>query len=180
MTSPWPWPAPEDDGAASHLVPGFVIPSTISLPSTTGSAISPGRQTGRNVLIIYPWTGSPGGANPPGWDDAPGAHGSTPQLQGYAALASSFAARGVTLIVVSGQSLDEQYTFADRNRLPFALASDAAGQLSEALRLPTFKAGDQMFLKRLTLIVETDAIIRAVYPVHPPDRDAEHSLGLMS
>src|SRR5690606_38452146 len=78
----WPYPAPADDGAADHLTLGLVVPD-IELPSTDGGAVSLARLDKGAVVFIYPWTGRPGLPNPPGWDEIPGAHGSTPQALGF-------------------------------------------------------------------------------------------------
>ena len=42
------------------------------------------------IVYCYPWTGRPGLPNPPGWDDIPGAHGSTPQAEGFRDLYAGF------------------------------------------------------------------------------------------
>ena len=61
---PWPWPAPVDDGGASHLRVADALPD-VALPSTTGAPVSLARLTGRNIIFVYTWTGRPGMANPP-------------------------------------------------------------------------------------------------------------------
>lgn len=67
---------------------------------------------------------------------------------------------------VSAQRPDEQAEFAERERLRFPLLSDAELTLSAALRLPTFRAGGAVRLKRLTLVVGADRVVRRVfYPV---------------
>mgnify|MGYP001073105852 CR=1 FL=1 len=70
-------PAPEDDGAARHLV-GMSVPS-IALPATDGSAVDLSATAGLVVVYAYPRTGRPGVENPEGWDMLPGARGCTPQ-----------------------------------------------------------------------------------------------------
>ena len=69
------------DGDISHLEPGLALPR-IYLPATTGE-ICIADAPGTSVLIVYPWTGRPGVPNPSNWDDFPGAHGSTPELEGF-------------------------------------------------------------------------------------------------
>ena len=59
---------------------------------------------------------------------------------------------------------------ATRLELPFALLSDAGFGLTAALRLPTFTAGGQRLLRRLTLVVRAGVIETVFYPVFPPDR----------
>src|SRR5690606_2762976 len=82
MTAAWPWPAPEDDGGADHLMPGLALPD-ITLAVIDGMSISPAALDGAWIVFFYPWTGSPGRPNPPNWDDIPGAHGSTPEIEGF-------------------------------------------------------------------------------------------------
>ncbi len=77
----WPYPAPRDDGAAGHLVAGVELPD-IELPTTTGDRLSLAKISGLSIVFVYPWTGRPGIANPPGWDAIAGAHGSTPRRRG--------------------------------------------------------------------------------------------------
>jgi peroxiredoxin len=62
----------------------------IFLPATTGAAVCLADESGLSVLIVYPWTGRPGHPNPPNWDYIPGAHGSTPELQGFRDHAADF------------------------------------------------------------------------------------------
>lgn len=179
MSAPWPWPAPLDDGAASHLVSGVVLPD-ISLPSTEGPAVSLSRLAGRCIVFAYPWTGRPGRPNPPRWDDIPGAHGSTPEAEGFGEAYGAFREVGIDVVGMSGQTTEEQQEFAARLRLPFPLLSDAAGALRTALRLPTFETGGVVYLKRLTLVLSDGAIERAIYPVHPPHTHARDLLSALS
>lgn len=174
---PWPWPPPPDDGAAAHLVAGYGLPE-LALPATSGGSLTPARVTGRCLLIIYPWTGAPGQPNPPGWDEVPGAHGSTPELLGFARLHHGFDDVGVGVLGLSGQSHADQMAFADRNNLPFPLLSDAAHTFRDALALPTFETGGQTFLKRLTLLLRDGVIEKTYYPVHPPDSHAREVMYL--
>ncbi|MEW5962031.1 MAG: peroxiredoxin [Pseudomonadota bacterium] len=168
--SAWPYPAPLDDGAARHL-PGRALPD-ITLPSTRGEPVSPARVPGRLILYAYTWTGRPGLANPPDWDAIPGAHGSTPEAEGFRELFPEFVARGVTLLGLSTQDPAHQSEFAIRLALPFALLSDADLAVARALALPTFATGGAVYLKRLTLLARDGRIEKAFYPVHPPDTHA--------
>lgn len=173
-TTPWPWPAPVDDGGAAHLLPGTRLPY-IELASTAGGSESLTRLS-RAVVFCYTWTGGPGLTNPPDWDTIPGAHGSTPQAEGFRDLHPKFENVGWAVLGVSTQDTAHQREFATRMRLPFPLLSDAALRLQSALRLPTFSTGGVTYLKRLTLVVRDGAIDRVVYPVHPPDGHARAML----
>ena len=75
------------------LEPGTELPS-IALPTTSGEVIDLASLPGLSLVAVYPWTGRPGLANPPNWDDIPGAHGSTPELEGFRDLHAEFERRG--------------------------------------------------------------------------------------
>ena len=75
-------PRPVDDGAADRL-PGAALPA-LALPSTAGAPVDLSRLgPGRTVIYVYPMTGRPGVALPPGWDEIPGARGCTPEACGF-------------------------------------------------------------------------------------------------
>lgn len=171
MSTPWPFPAPADDGAAAHLTAGTRLPP-VTLPATNGADVVLAELPGRAVVFIYPWTGRAGVPNPPGWDDIPGAHGSTLQAEGFALLHPQYTEASITVFGLSGQEPDWQGELADRLQLPFALLSDADRAFARALQLPTFQAGEEVFLKRLTLILEDGVIASVIYPVHPPHTHA--------
>jgi peroxiredoxin len=159
--------APLDDGAARHLKRGRRLPD-LSLPATTGGAVNIASLKGRSIVYCYPWTGRPGLANPPGWDEIPGAHGSTPQTEGFRDLYAGFHQVGVEVFGLSTQATAYQREMAERLGVPFAILSDAAFALQRALSLPTFATGGVTYLKRITLAIKNGAIERIYYPVHPP------------
>jgi peroxiredoxin len=164
-------PVPEDDGAADHL-PGLPVPE-LSLPSTQGESLDLARRAaGRLVAYVYPRTGVPGQPLPRGWDDIPGARGCTPQSCAYRDAVAEFTALGATIVGISAQSPTEQREFAEREHIPFPLLSDPRLQLAELLHLPTFDVEGMTLYKRLTFVAEAGRIVKAFYPVFPPDRDA--------
>ena len=171
----WPYPCPVDDGGAAHLVAHTPVPD-LRLPSTLGGPVSLARVPGRLLVFVYPWTGRAGVTNPPGWDDIPGAHGSTPEAEGFRDHYAELKGLGLE---VFGQDPAWQAEFAERLRLPFALLSDRDLVFGGALRLPVFEAGGVRYLKRLTLVIAGGRIERVVYPVHPPDRHAAEMLRLL-
>ncbi len=154
-------------GDVDHLSPGLAIPR-LHLPATDGSAVCLAALPGRSLLAVYPWTGRPGCPNPPHWDDIPGAHGSTPELEGFRDHHDEFAACDVRVFALSGQTSEYQREMARRLGLPFPVLSDADGAFAAALRLPSFAAGGTTYLKRLTLVVRDGAIESVVYPVTDP------------
>jgi peroxiredoxin len=164
-------PVPQDDGAASHL-PGKKLPD-LALPATSGPAVNLSKLKGRTVVYIYPRTGVPGVDAPPGWDDIPGARGCTPQSCGFRDHFADLKALGVSHVYgISTQDTGYQREAAERLHLPFAILSDAALKLTDALKLPTFTTSGMTLLKRMALVIDDGVIVKAFYPVFPPDKNA--------
>jgi peroxiredoxin len=158
-----------------HMRPSLALPD-VSLVTTEGTEISLATLPGRSLVIVYPWTGRPGLSNPPNWDDIPGAHGSTPELEGFRDRAADFAELGVALFGLSAQTTDHQREMVKRLELPFPVLSDFKWGVSRALRLPSFATGGENYLKRLSLLTEEGRIAHIFYPVPEPARHAEHVL----
>ncbi len=164
-------PVPQDDGAARHLT-GLRLPD-IALAATSGPAVNLSKLKGRAVVYIYPRTGVPGVDAPPGWDDIPGARGCTPQSCGFRDHFAELKALGVArLFGLSTQDTGYQREAAERLHLPFPILSDADLKLTRALNLPTFTASGMTLLKRMALVTDDGAIVKAFYPVFPPDKNA--------
>ena len=164
-------PAPDDDGAAAHLA-GTQMPA-LSLQSTMGEGVNLSAFGGRTVLYIYPMTGRPGVALPPGWDDIPGARGCTPQSCAFRDHHAELCEAGANRVFgLSTQDSVYQREAAERLHLPFALLSDASFALTETLRLPVFVSSGIKLLKRMALIIDDGRIENVFYPVFPPDRNA--------
>ncbi|MCC0008174.1 MAG: peroxiredoxin [Hyphomicrobiaceae bacterium] len=176
MAEAWPWPAPADDGGAAHLIAGTLLPP-IALPSSAGVSIDVSKLGGRAVVFVYPFTGAPGVPNPPGWDEIPGAHGSTPEAEGFRDQMPMFAVKGIKVFGLSAQPVTQQEAFARRASITYPLLSDEGLQFADALRLPRFETGGVTYLKRLTLLIEDGRIARTFYPVHPPHT---HALDLLA
>jgi peroxiredoxin len=171
-------PVPEDDGAADHL-PGLEIPPDLTLPSTRGGDIDLAAAASGSDLVVayvYPRTGIPGEPFPAGWDDIPGARGCTPQSCAFRDSLAEFAAVGASVLGISAQTPTEQAEFAEREHIPFPLLADPGLRLADALRLPTFEVEGMTLYRRLTLIARQGRIVKAFYPVFPPDRNAAEVL----
>jgi peroxiredoxin len=164
-------PAPEDDGAAAHLV-GLRMPA-IPLATTDGRMIDLSSLPGRTIVYAYPRTGQPDVALPDGWDMIPGARGCTPQSCAFRDHFADLKSRGVeNLFGLSTQNTDYQREAAARLHLPFALLSDEKLELANAMGLPTFQTNGMALLKRLTLVIDEGEVRHCFYPVFPPDRSA--------
>jgi len=175
----WPWPAPADDGRARHLIAGTRLPD-VALHATRGAPVNLARYQERAIVFIYPMTGVPGKPNPPNWDEIAGAHGSTPEAEGFRDCYANFQLRGYEVFGLSAQSHAEQQAFAQRAGLPHLLLSDASLAFADALSLPRFLTGGVTYLKRLTLVVRNGVIYRTIYPVHPPHTHAAVLLNELS
>jgi peroxiredoxin len=170
---------PEDDGAAEHL-PGLPLPP-LALPSTRGGTADLAELAqGRLVAYVYPRTGVPEQPSPTGWDDIPGARGCTPQSCSYRDSLAEFERLGASVVGLSAQDAGEQREFAEREHIPFPLLSDPGLELAERLGLPTFEAGGMTLYRRLTLVAEAGTVVKAFYPVFPPDRDAAEVLAWLA
>jgi peroxiredoxin len=156
-----------NDGGADHLNPGMALPSC-ALPATDGSHVDFAALKGRSLAIVYPWTGRPGHPNPPNWDEIPGAHGSTPEFEGFRDHHVGFQRLGVRLFGLSRQTTEYQRELVTRLALPFPILSDSAGRFAAALRLPSFVTGGEIYLKRLTLLIADARIETVFYPVPDP------------
>jgi peroxiredoxin len=168
-------PVPVDDGACAHLR-GQSLPD-LQLRSTQGSLVPLGQLKGRTVLYCYPRTGQPGQPLPTGWDDIPGARGCTPQACAFRDHYQELLKAGASRVFgLSTQDTDYQREVVDRLHLPFPILSDSDLIFAGALKLPTFEVDGMTLIKRLTLIIDGNRIIRVFYPVFPPDRSAEETL----
>jgi thioredoxin-dependent peroxiredoxin len=71
-----------------------------------------------------------------------------------------FVEAGATVVGVSGDSSEKHEGFANRNRLPFLLASDADGALRKAFGVPkTFG----IVPGRVTYVIDRQGIVRHVF-----------------
>src|SRR2546423_1236126 len=127
-------PAPEDDGAADHLLgaalPALALPSSAEVDVDLAAAAE-----GTLVLYVYPRTGTPGVPLPPGWDEIPGARGCTPQNCAFRDAHAELSELGARVHGLSAQPGTEQREFAERERIPYPLLSDPELRLGRALGL---------------------------------------------
>ena len=166
-------PAQGDDSPPG-LAPGARLPP-LALPATDGGMIDIAALPGRSLVMVYP-SGCPGRPNPPNWDEIQGAHGSTPELEGFRDRHAAFVRLGISLFGLSRQTTDYQRELVARLALPFPILSDAEGRFAGALRLPSFTTCGEIYLKRLTLAVKDGQIERAFYPVPDPAGHADEVL----
>lgn len=165
-------PVPQDDGACDHLSQ-FKI-TKIILHSTNDRDVDLQKQAQKpTVLFFYPRTGEPHRPAPPDWDLIPGARGCTPQSCGFRDLHSEFRAIGYEVFGVSSQDTGYQKEFVSRNHIPYEILSDADFKLTDTLKLPTFQYNGMRLIKRMALVLNEGKIVKAFYPIFPPNKNAE-------
>jgi DNA-binding HxlR family transcriptional regulator/peroxiredoxin len=154
------------DAVRIAALPGTPVPAGLVLPGADGLphdvVADPAAAT---VLFTYPATSRPTPL-PAGWNDIPGAPGCTLENRLFRDRWPEFESAGVAVHGVSTQRPDEQAAFAAAEAVPYPLLSDVDLHLVAALRLPTFRAAQQLRLKRLILVVDAGRVVRHVrYPV---------------
>ncbi|MFH8657454.1 winged helix-turn-helix transcriptional regulator [Streptomyces afghaniensis] len=158
----------DEDSAEARRVAGLVgrrLPP-LGLPGhPDGEPLDPVAGAAATVLFCYPATGRPGPL-PDGWADIPGALGCTLENRLFRDAYDDFRAAGAEVRGVSTQRPDEQRVFAVEEGIPFTLLSDVDLRLAAALRLPVFRAGQALRLKRVVLVVDRERVVRqARFPV---------------
>ena len=177
-TLPAGLPVPVDDGAAAHLA-GMPLPH-LALRATDGTSVDLAAIPGTVVVFAYPRTGRPGEPSlVEDWDAIPGARGCTPHTSAFRDLHAEFGALGARVFGLSTQDTAYQREMVERVHVPFPVLSDAALELTRALRLPTFDVAGQTLLKRIAWIAREGTIERVFYPVFPPDRNAADVLAAL-
>jgi DNA-binding HxlR family transcriptional regulator/peroxiredoxin len=137
-------------------------------------AIDPVTDSPLTVLYCYPGNAFPGA------EDVPGGVGCTLESCTYRDRLAEFAELGAAVVGVSTQRPTEQRAFAQANGIRFPLVSDADLELTTALRLPTFRVGGTTRLKRQTLVVDRDRVVRAtLFPIPDVTGSVEESLRLV-
>ncbi|MFF8845842.1 winged helix-turn-helix transcriptional regulator [Streptomyces sp. NPDC015127] len=164
------------DAHRMHELPGTRLPR-LTLPAHTGTALDPVDPDSRaTVLFCFPATGRPSPL-PDGWSDIPGTVGCTLENRLFRDAYGDFTAAGVAVRGVSTQRPDEQRRFAEEEDIPFPLLSDMDAAFAAALRLPTFRAGQALRLKRAVLVVDRERAVRHVqFPVADIPAAVESSL----
>ncbi|MFC4589186.1 winged helix-turn-helix transcriptional regulator [Sphaerisporangium corydalis] len=148
--------------AGGMSAPGTALPASGGRVVVQADVVGDARAT---VLFAYPATGLPAPL-PPGWGSVPGAAGCTLENRLFRDIAPELAAEGIAIHGVSTQRPDEQAAFAEAEGVTFPLLSDMDLHLAAALRLPTFRAGQSLRLKRLILVADPARVIRhVIFPV---------------
>lgn len=138
------------------------------------STLEPVGATPLTVLYCYP------GSGVAGLSQVPGGVGCTLESCTYRDRLPEFEALGATVLGVSTQDTRDQAEFAQHNRIQFPLLSDVELELTTALRMPTVRVGGHPRLRRITLVISNDRVIRGVvYPISDVTGAVEDSLSLV-
>ena len=163
---------PEDDGAADHLK-NKTIPD-ISLPNQEGNLLRLNRaDTFRIILYFFPMTGRPDRPLPDNWNSIPGAKGCTIETCAFRDNYDALISLNSIPIGISTQSISDNKEMTSRLRVPYDVLSDEKLEFKNSLNLPNFLINDQVYLKRLTLIIEKNIIKKVFYPIYPIDKHIE-------
>jgi DNA-binding HxlR family transcriptional regulator/peroxiredoxin len=169
-----------DEARRVRALVGRRVPA-LTMPAPGGARRDPLAADRWTVLYCFPGAYAPGhGSYPQGWGDIPGARGCTIESRMFRDSLELFRERNAEVVGISTQRSDELAAFAEHERIPFGLLSDGDLELAAALRLPTFRAAGGDRLKRLTLIIDGERVIRgALYPVADPATAAEDALAML-
>jgi len=138
----------------------------VSLPNQDGNLLNLHRlDTFRMVLYFYPMTGRPDKPLPDNWNNIPGAKGCTVQTCSFRDNYDEIISLNAVPIGISTQSVDDNKEMTSRLKIPYDVLSDEKLELSNELNIPTFSVNSNIFLKRITLIVEKKIIKKIFYPV---------------
>ncbi|MFI9594390.1 winged helix-turn-helix transcriptional regulator [Nonomuraea sp. NPDC052265] len=174
----------QDGSAESRRVHDLVnrrLPDVV-LERHDGEPVTPNAPGGVwTVLSFFPGAFAPGALDhPPGWGDIPGTKGCTLEALTYASRFADFEAAGAAIRGVSTQRPDQLAAFVTHARLPYPLLSDQDDRLAAGLLLPTFRTAGADRFKRLTLLVDPDAVVRAVqFPINDPAGSVDEMLALV-
>lgn len=139
------------------LQPGAQAPD-VSLLDQTGTFQSIGTFKGQPVLVyFYPKDSTPG---------------CTTEACAFRDVWTKFEEAGVVVIGVSGDDVASHAAFAQEHNLPFLLLSDTDAELASAFGLKS-RMG---FLPRVSFLIDSESIIRAVYPDVDPGVHAQDVL----
>jgi len=163
---------PEDDGAADHIK-NKTIPD-ISLPNQEGNLLRLNRaDTFRIILYFFPMTGRPDRPLPDNWNSIPGAKGCTIETCAFRDHYDALISLNTIPIGISTQSIGDNKEMTSRLGVPYDVLSDEKLEFKNSLNLPNFLINDQVYLKRLTLIIEKNIIKKVFYPIYPIDKHIE-------
>ena len=162
-----------------HGLVGSTVPD-LRLPAHDGGTYDVAAPDAWTVLVGLPGATADPTSYPAGWQDIPGAPGCTLEATTYRDLAPAFAEAGVVVQALSTATTQQVAPWAEQLALTFPVLSDVDAELVTALRLPTFHAGGRDHLKRHTLVIDPERVVRAVqFPITDPAGSVHEALALV-
>ncbi len=143
----------------------MALPS-ISLPNQDGILLKLNRtDTFRLVIYFYSMTGHPDKKLPKNWSQIPGASGCTLQNCTFRDNYEKFIQLNALPIGVSTQKIHDIKEMTIRLGIQYDILSDSDLICIKKLSLPTFSINNEIFIKRMTIVVENNIIREVFYPV---------------
>ena len=171
-------PEPKGDENLNHLNNYIIEP--IKLKSTNDKLVELSEFKGLTIIYIYPMTGQPDKPLPDNWDNIPGARGCTPQSCSFRDNFHELKKLNISNIFgLSSQTSEYQKEMTQRLKLPYEVLSDEKLEFTKQLNLPTFEVGEMKLIKRITLILDNNKIIKFFYPVFPPDKNVDEVIAYL-
>ena len=121
--------------------------------------------TFRLVLYFFSMTGRPDRALPKNWNKINGASGCTLQNCKFRDKYDEFISQNALPIGISTQPVEDLKEMTQRLNISFDILSDIDLKLTKKLELPTFRIENNVYIKRLTLIVEKNTIRKIFFPI---------------
>jgi peroxiredoxin len=171
-------PKPEGEENLTHLNNYIIKP--IKLKSTQNELTELSEIKGLTIIYVYPMTGQPDKPLPDNWDNIPGARGCTPQSCSFRDNFHELKRLNISNIFgLSSQTSEYQREMVQRLKLPYEVLSDEKLEFAKQLNLPIFEVGEIKLIKRITLILDNNKIIKYFYPVFPPDKNVDEVIAYL-
>lgn len=157
-------PIPENDRSIDHLQ-GKILPK-IALLNQNGNLLKLNRSdTFRLVIYFYSLTGHPKKKLPENWNQIPGAKGCTLENSIFRDNYDKFIELNSLPIGISTQNVDDIKEMTVRLGIQYDVLSDFNLECVNQLSLPTFSINNDIFIKRLTIVVEKNIIVKVFFPI---------------
>ena len=157
-------PNPENIAVINKLI-NMQLP-LISLPNQDGNMLQLKRNDSfRLVIYFYSMTGHPNKKLPTKWDQIPGAQGCTLENCLFRDNYEKMIQLNALPLGISTQSVVDIKEMTSRLGIQYDVLSDSELICVNKLSLPTFKVDNQVFIKKMTIIVEKKIIRQVFYPV---------------
>ena len=138
----------------------------ISLPNQDGILLKLNRtDTFRLVIYFYSMTGHPDKKLPNNWNQIPGASGCTLENSTFRDNYEKLIELNALPIGVSTQKIQDIKEMTIRLGIQYDILSDSDLICIKKLSLPTFSVNNEIFIKRMTIVVEKNIIRKVFYPV---------------